>query len=322
MSWSKLEQQRAAAIIARIDACETPRRLTASIRSVRLAVSEIDDLFHDIWGSFPVTFIRHLHRELGFDEHRVFTWRLEHKLIQALVLHHYAPASMPATCGLGEFKRRTAGTNLRSALEAEFPSGFFLKPALGDSSGDFDAADRSQRMLDACSAQNSPPEADLLSEQFLVQEQIPIAVEYRVHTLEDRVIDDLTFHRYGKGDIPGERDTPNSFVQSILDRLPNGLLAGTLCGWDVARTPQSEFVVVEVNFSGFHPVHNRGFQCSGWFHDEEWGALSAARLVRFLEERCGVHVSIEADRPDLKIANWYYAEVNRCRELLQNAALT
>ena len=322
MSWSELEQQRAAGIIAAIDSCAAPRRLTGSVRSLRLAVSEIDDLRNRIWGSFPVTFIRHLYRELRFDEHHVFKWRLEHKLIQALVLHHYAPASMPATCGLGGFKRRTAGTNLRSALRAHFPSGYFLKPALGDSSGDFDAADRNQRMLAVCEAQTSPPDTDLLSEQFLVQEQIPIAVEYRVHTLEDRVIDDLTFHRYGKGDIPGERDAPNAFVQSVLDRLPNGLVAGTLCGWDVARTPQSNYAVVEVNFSGFHPVHNRGFQCSGWFHDEEWGALSAARLVRFLEDGCGISVAIEADQPDLEVENRYYTEVKRWRELLRNGSVT
>jgi hypothetical protein len=321
VSWSEIEQGRAAAIIADIDSCIAPRRRTERVRNVRLAVSEIENLFDGIWGGFPVTFIRHLYRELGFDEHHVFKWRLEHKLIQALVLNHYAPGCMPATCGLDEFKR-CGGSTLQPALEARFPSGFYLKPALGDSSGDCNAADRNQQMLAACEEQILPPGSDLVSEKFLVQEQIPIAVEYRVHTLEDRVVEDLTFHRYGTGDIPGERDAPNAFVQSILDRLPNALVAGTLCGWDIARTPQSNFVTIEVNFSGLHPVHNRGFQCSGWFHDEHWGGLSTARLLRFLEDRCGVSVSIEADRPELKVATWYYTEVERCRNLLRNGALS
>lgn len=286
MSWSDLEIHQAAAIIAAIDSFTTPRHLADSILAVRIAVSEINGLSDGVWGSFPVTFIRHLYRELGFDEHRVFNWRLEHKLIQALVLHHYAPGCIPATRGL-----------------AGWSGPVFLKPALGDSSGD------RQPIL-------------LQDETFIVQERIPIAREYRVHTLEDRVVDDLTFHRYGKGDIPGERDAPNAFVQSVLDRLPNAIVAGSLCAWDIARTPQSGFLVIEVNFSGFHPVFNRGFQCSGWFHDSEWGALSTARLVRFLEDRCGIAVSIAADRPDLEIPNRFYAGVDRSRQLLRNGAFT
>jgi hypothetical protein len=323
VSWSEPERQRAATILAEIDSWAAPRRLTERIRGVRLAVSEMNGLCNGIWGSFPVTFVRHLYRALGFDEHRVFKWRLEHKLIQALVLNHYAPGCIPLTRGLHEFKRRAGNKDLRPALEAEFPSGFYLKPALGDSSGDCEAPNRNERILDACAEQSLAGDpGELLSETFIAQELIPIAVEYRVHTLEDRVIDDLTFHRYGKGDIPGERDAPNAFVQSVLDRLPNAIVAGTICGWDVARTPRSGLLVIEVNFSGFHPVHNRGFQCSGWFHDEDWGALSTARLVRFLEDRCGVRISIAADRPDLEIANRCYAEISRYLDLLRSGSFT
>lgn len=324
-----MEVRRAGPLIAEMGSYGSPRRLTDRLRSVRIAVSEMNGLSDGIWGSFPVTFIRHLYRELNFDEHRVFKWRLEHKLIQALVLNRYAPGSVPATRGLDEFKRCAGNLNLRAALEAEFPFGFFLKSALGDSSGDCDTPDRTEQFLKACKQQAVCEQQSVVSdarplhsETFLVQERIPIEVEYRVHTLEDRVIKDLTFHRYGKGDIPGERDAPNAFVQSVLDRLPNAVVAGTVCGWDVARRPQSGFVVVEINFSGFHPVHNRGFQCSGWFHDEQWGALSAARLVRFLEDHCGLRVSIDADRPDLEVENRFYAEVDRCRYLLRTGSFT
>ncbi len=97
---------------------------------------------------------------------------------------------------------------------------------------------------------------------------------------------------------------------------------GTICGWDAARRPEGRFVVIEVNFSGFHPVFHRGFQCSGWFHDEQWGALSIARLLRFLEERCGIRVTVEADRPDLPAENRFYDDVNRSRELLRSGAFT
>lgn len=315
ISWSALERERAARIIAGIDAWRGPRRLTDGIGRIHLAVSEINGLCDGIWGSFPVTFIRHLYRELGFDEHRVFNWRLEHKLIQALVLNHYAPGCVPITCGLADL-------NARAPLRTPFPDTLFLKPTLGDSSGDCDVPDRNQRILAALEEQRLGESSDLVDEAFIAQERIPIAAEYRVHTLEDRVIEDLTFHRYGKGDIPGERDAPNAFIQSVLDRLPNAIVAGNLCGWDVARTPQDRFVVIEVNFSGFHPVHNRGFQCSGWFHDGEWGALSTARLLRFLEERCEIAVSIETDRPEATVAKRFYACVEQSRKLLKYGSLT
>ncbi|MBV9762424.1 MAG: hypothetical protein JO340_17820 [Acidobacteriaceae bacterium] len=283
MSWSDLEIREVSATIAAIDAFASQRRLATPGRPLRLAVSEIGDLSEGIWGSFPVTFIRHIYRELGFDEHRVFNWSLEHKLIQALVLNHYSPGCMPATRGLS----RSNGAS-------------FIKPTLGDSSGD-----------------RQP--ASLLDETWIVQDRVPIATEYRVHSFEARIVEDLTFHRYGKGDIPGERDAPNAFVQSILDRLPDAIVAGSLCGWDIARTPASGFLVIEVNFTGFHPIFNRGFQTSGWFHDADWGALSAARLVRFLEQHCGLEVSILPDAPSLETANRFYASVERSRQLLQGA---
>jgi hypothetical protein len=322
VSWSEREMRRAGAVIAEIDACAMPRRLTERIQSVRIAVSDMGDLLDGIWGGFPVVFIRHLYRALGFDEHRVFQWRLEHKLIQALVLDHYAHGSVPATRGLDDLRCGAGGVTLREALKVEFPAGFYLKSALGDSSGDCDAPDRTERIL-ACGDEMAGWDgSELIAETFIAQERIPIAMEYRVHSLEDRVIEDLTFHRYGKGDIPEEREAPNAFVQSILDRLPDGIVAGTLCGWDVARTGEGKLIVVEVNFSGFHPVHNRGFQCSGWFHDENWGGLSAARMVRFLEEQCGVRVSIETDQPNLRMADWFYGEVRRCREGLRDGSIT
>ena len=322
MRWSDSELAQAGKLIARIQSYAGPRRITNQYRRIHLAVSEAADLRNGIWGGLGVIFIRHLYRALGFDEHRMFEWRLEHKLVQALVLDAFAPGSVPVTRGLAALQQAAASPDLRAAIAAEFASGYYLKPALGDSSGDCDTPDQTARILAAQENAVLQHASDLTAEAFLVQQRIPIQTEFRVHTLEDRVIEDLTFHRYGKGDIPGERDAPNAFVQSVLDRLPDGIVAGAICGWDIARTPESKLLVIEVNFSGFHPVHNRGFQCSGWFHDEQWGALSSARLVRFLEERCGVAVIIEPDDPDLPEENRYYDEVNRCRELLRRGKFT
>src|ERR1700685_4461866 len=156
VNWSDVEVQRAAKVIAELDSYVGPRRLTGRTRSLRLAVSEINGASDGIWGSFPVTFIRHLCRELGFEEHRVFKWHLEHKLMQALVLNRYVPGTVPVTRGIAEFKRDAGHVNLQAALEAEFPSGFFLKPALGDSSGECDTPDRNERILAAWEEQSAP----------------------------------------------------------------------------------------------------------------------------------------------------------------------
>src|SRR5204863_4203993 len=69
--------------------------------------------------------IRQLYRALDFNEHQLTQWRLEHKLVQALVLNHYCPGSVPVTRGLGLQAQRDGREALRARLRAEFPSGFW-----------------------------------------------------------------------------------------------------------------------------------------------------------------------------------------------------
>jgi len=153
-------------------------------------------------------------------------------------------------------------------------------------------------------------------EEWIVQEKIPIDMEFRVHSLQDRIIDDLAFRRYARGDIPSERGAPNRYVQSLLDRLPAGIVAGTLCGWDVARTPQGKFRVIEANFAGSHPVYRPGFQISGFFVNSDWGAKSTAQLMRFVEKRDRLRIDVIADVDIESKERAFYDDVNRWKQRL------
>ena len=62
----------------------------------------------------------------------------------------------------------------------------------------------------------------MTDEEFIVQERKTIRREYRVHTIENAVIGDLTVHRHQGLVAPGEREGPNDYVQRMLDSLPAG----------------------------------------------------------------------------------------------------
>jgi hypothetical protein len=192
-------------------------------------------------------------------------------------------------------------------LASEFPAGHIIKTALGDSSGEAE----SKPTVDLRNLPNigSPAPQQLSGEEYIVQEKISIAQEYRVHSLEDLVVDDLTFQRYSAGSIPGERDAPNAVVQSMLDRLPGAIAGGSLLAWDVARKPDGGYAIVEVNFSGFHPVFKRGFHCSGYYHDYDWGSCDTARLLNHLERVDGVKILVHADAPERPDENRFYGDV-------------
>lgn len=279
-----------------------PRRRRVNGPVVRLTLSNAIPLLTGLAGNRRALAIRQLFHVFGFDEYRQLRWRLEHKLVQALILRHYCPKAIPVTHGLSKY-RAVDRSRFRRSLHEAFPDGFYIKAALSDSTGEREVCDRTHLILAAIeSGQESLRECAITEEDLIVQERVPMLKEYRVHSLEDRVIEDCTFRRYGRGNIPGERDAPNAYIQAILDRLPDALVAGSLYGWDVGLTANHEFRVIEANPSGIHPVYKPGFHCSGFYHDIEWGANITARLLRFIE--CADHVKVVVEpnteeHPDL-----------------------
>lgn len=323
LSWCADEVLQAVTLRRTIDACAAPRRKMAGYGTIRIQLSAADQWKQDLIEAERIVLVRQLFHALRLDEHRPFQWRLEHKLVQSLVLDQFCPGCVPVTRGLIRQAHASSPDGLLRSLERDFPAGFFLKPALGDSSGDHGIQDASAAALAAFLAASLPDcPRRLEDETWIVQEKIPIEAEYRVHSVEDRVIDDLTLRRYGTGDIPGERDAPNAFVQRLLDRLPGGIVGGSMLGWDVARTPAGAFVVIEVNFAGFHPVHRRGFQCSGYFINEEWGAKSIAHWIRFMEKSDGFQIELDADVQEESTERTYYQQVTAWKERLLEAERT
>jgi hypothetical protein len=313
--WEAEEVRQVAEITKGIDCFIVPRRRTPGIGRLTIDLSQAELLRNNLCeGSF---FIRQMYQALNFNEDQPFNWRLEHKLVQFLVLNRYCPDSVPVTRGLGLQTQYWGPEAIRRKLSEEFPGGFWIKEALGCSSRENGKSDRTEEVLGRIEsgdlAFDAP--ASVLDETWIVQEKIPIAVEYRVHSLEDQVLDDLTFWRYKNGDPPLEEARHlNTYVQSILDRMPAAVVANSLCGWDIALTEQGSFIVVEVNFSGFHPVRPRGFHCSGFFQDRKWGPKSIAHLIQFIERIDGVTIVINSNVGCDSEDSGFYSEIELWRQ--------
>jgi hypothetical protein len=149
----------------------------------------------------------------------------------------------------------------------------------------------------------------LTDEEFIVQELKNIRREYRVHTIEDSVIEDLTVHRHQGSVGPGERKGPNEFVQRVLDSMPSGITSGSNLGWDVALLQDGSFTAIEVNIGGMHTVYHPGFHSSGFYHHKHYGAIYSARLLLYLERAYRCRISVIADAPEYYDEQWFYSEV-------------
>ena len=325
MKWATEELHRVEPLRQEIEACIVPRRRPVLARNLELRLSDAIPLLKGLAGSSRALLIRQLFQVFNFDERRPALWRLEHKLMQALVLNHLCPGSMPVTSGLDFRLRGVPRSNVREYLANEFSNGFVIKITLGDSSGDRAGADLADSVLDSiesgrssvkrAAGEDAPPGCESLAEErYIVQQRIDIAHEYRVHSFEDQVILNLTTRRYGDGTVMAERDAPSAFVQNLLDRLPGGFLGGSLLGWDVAKTRDGAFRIVEVNFSGCHLVHRPGFHCSGYFHDPGSGQGNTARLLSHVGAADGVKAIVLADAASHPEENRFYEQVASCLE--------
>jgi hypothetical protein len=360
-------------LIAEIESTRLPRRKPPHPETVRACVYPDDPLRERVSGSFGAYAVRVLWNSLGFDEHRKFRWRLEHKLVQAAVFNHYTGA-FPRTWGIDELVRQGFREPLIEALRSRQ---LFAKETLGHLSGDWGTADSSEEVLGhllahspiteraeswECEAPAEPMPTDpaesweceapaeqhieisgpiqefeappermppdcaescefetpavqiteglsgarpptrsknestsrelRVAETWLVQERIPIAREYRVHSFEDVVLPEMTYFRYGTSEVPENRSAVNSFVQMLLTRLPNALVGESMYAWDIALQSDGQFRVIEVNLVGFHPVFAKGFQASGFFQYHAVGPPLLAQLVRYVERSYNVSLDM------------------------------
>src|SRR5262249_7050571 len=135
-----------------------------------------------------------------------------------------------------------------------FPEGYFIKPTLGECSGDDAEPNQAEIVLSRLEAGLLllPGRHAVLDELFLAQRKIAIRREYRVHSVEASVVADLTCDRYKEETDSRYIEPFNGYVQSVLDRLPASLVSQTLIAWDIAQTGDGEFFIIEANLTGFH----------------------------------------------------------------------
>lgn len=303
MNWNPTEVKQGSAIAERIAAFATSRNTPIKTQCVTLSPEDsrqhLDGVF--FLNTLPV---RHLFKAMGFDEHRPFVWRLEHKLVQALVLQHFCPGSVPITTGLSRYIAEHGACNdenLRLRI-----SSLFQKPALGYGSSEQSAPERRYALEAAFRTARDRVPDGLEQEDWILQEKLSIRREYRVHTIEDRVIPDLTFVARMRRSVRKEEEGPNAYVQSLLACLPDGFVSQTLIGWDIADVGPGEYRVLETNWTGFHPVFGRGFQCSGFLCQRGWGPYVTAKLLRFIEAAYGISIRLHPTTGDKDEVDWFY----------------
>ena len=280
-------------IAASIEAVHLPRRRPRFAETVTARLYPDDPLRQQVTGTFGVYAVRALWHALGFDEHRKFRWRLEHKLVQSRVFNHYIGREFPTSWGVDALVRRGLHEPLVDALLARR---LFAKEALGHLSGDYGESEATHDVLcRLIPGYECPPVGSPADENWIVQEWIAIEHEYRVHSLEDLVLPGMTYDRYGPSSVPEERAEVNAYVESLLRRLPDALVGESLYAWDVARLADGSFRVIETNLVGFHPVYERGFQASGYFQYHPQGPPLLVDLVRHVASTYNVALELSGD---------------------------
>src|SRR5262245_22514082 len=77
--WSFEELNKAASLVAEIDAMHVPRVQRRRSNVIDLSLRAAIPLLEGLGGGIRAVLVRQLLRELGLDEHRHAAWRLEHK---------------------------------------------------------------------------------------------------------------------------------------------------------------------------------------------------------------------------------------------------
>jgi hypothetical protein len=239
-------------------------------------------LLLELSGNIGALFVRFLLRQLNLDESHVFRWRLEDKFRQYQIIDYYSTNSMPETIALSEILFEIDGINKATDL---CNNGFFLKSNFGFGSGrnySYDKTDDLNRIAQLYQFQEN------IGEQWILQRKLVFNEEFRIHTFGRDVIYGLSFLTEGK--TPVRFREAEIFLIDTLKKLPNTLLNGTLIGWDIGITDNDDFIIIEANITGFHPIYYRGFQTSGFFGDNLYGPILCACLNNYFKYKYNVGI--------------------------------
>src|SRR5579859_7933056 len=97
--WSTEELEKAAGVIRAITGSRAARRQRKYSPVIDLSLRAALPLLNGLGGGTRAVLVRQFLQALGLDEHSHVDWRMEHKLVQALVLNTYLPGLVPVTRG-------------------------------------------------------------------------------------------------------------------------------------------------------------------------------------------------------------------------------
>jgi hypothetical protein len=244
-------------------------------------------LLTNLSGNCGALFIRAILQKLSVNEHQVLKFRLENKFKQYQIFNHFFPGCMPDTLAFSELLAQSEG---EQKIRELFNQGYFLKKTLGASSHTTKSWDKTSEFETIARLQGNEHK---LYEDYVLQKKLHIKREFRIHTFSKSVIPALSYTTPTKKN-PNFHLNAENFVIKVLNSLPNSIIQGTLIGWDIALTEDHKYLIIEANFTGFHPEYLAGFQTTGYVDDPRYGPIICAWLNIFFEKQFGVYIdSIE-----------------------------
>lgn len=232
--------------------------------------------------------VRRVLEHLQYDENLPFRWKMDHKLIQYLVLANYIPELLPKTTGLIYAYHQANEKPLKQYLTEMWQGGFVVKCSRGSNSERTAVLESSATMLNSPHATvlmktGLPPvpldrvftlyDGNPESEAFVVQEKIDFNREFRVHTFDRSIIPSLTVCGFGGTALGRARRDEQVYVETVVEdalkRLPDGLCSNLLSGWDVGMDASGRVHIFEINYTGNFPPCRAGLQCDGSSYDAQ-----------------------------------------------------
>ena len=133
LTWNPSELEQIQPYLIRIKNGTHPRHHTYGSNVIKMSAEEIIELKLEKYlpGLRTGIPVRHILLKLGFYEKQALKLRLEHKLIQALILRHYCEDAVPVTCGLNALVASENSSCLEELLIPHHNPKLILKKTLG-----------------------------------------------------------------------------------------------------------------------------------------------------------------------------------------------
>lgn len=222
--------------------------LSLSRASIAMSLDKVmtAELFQSLLGESD--YERHFAKTFGFFE---FARRLElvDDSIQLLVSEEVFTQRV-----LEYFPSGLVFKPTESAKSRERGQIFFNKAAIAEMYRTLNERTRSEALWSGTTVIVEGHIVEITGEEFLIQELLPgfhesreKMQEYRVHTLEDQVVQGATFKRWSQSPFPVSASQIEDQVNALIKSWPAALLKGTALSLDVLLSPDGKIKIIEIN---------------------------------------------------------------------------